>query len=190
MSVTITFLIWSAPFVTECLPMGREPSSFDHEIVASTSFSGEHWNMADWFTVMVLTAGFTTIPGAEITSPDCPLNDCREVTLDDVGSPGSPFGPFTPGGPGRPGLPGGPTGPWGPFLPLSPGGPWTQIWPFLVQNFCVVRETALVICCCISGAKELLSPWEDLAARGFRFWIEGERASPFKARVPAKTKES
>ena len=108
----------------EYLPVGREPSSLDHDTVASTFFSGEHLNTADWSRATVLTAGVTTIPGAEITSPACPLNGCREVGVGEVGSPGSPFWPFIPGGPMRPGYPGDPCGPCG---PIFPGGPCTQI---------------------------------------------------------------
>ena len=37
----------------------------------------------------VLTAGLTTISGALIILPCCPLNGCREVGTDGFGSPGS-----------------------------------------------------------------------------------------------------
>ena len=134
LSPTVAFLMWRAPLMMEYLPLGNELSSLDQETVTSTFFSGKHWNTADWPRATVLTTGVTTIPGAEITSPACFLNGCREVGIGEVGSPGSPFWPFIPGGPGSPGYPG---GPWGPRGPTFPGGPCTQIWLLLVQIFCV-----------------------------------------------------
>ena len=161
LSPTVAFLIWRAPLMIEYLPVGRDPSSFDQDTVASTFFSGKHLNMADWSRAMVLTAGVTTIPGAGITFPGSPLNGCREVWVGEVGSPGSPFSPFIPGGPERPGYPGGPCG------PIFPGGPCTQIWLLLVQIFLVAVLTDWVICCCISGDKASLSPLEDSTSRIF-----------------------
>ena len=58
--------------------------------------------MADLPRAMVRTAGDTTIPGADITSPACPLNGCIDVGVGAVGSPGSPFWPFIPGVQGAP----------------------------------------------------------------------------------------
>ena len=125
---------WS--MMMEYLSLGREPTSLNQETVTSMFFFAKHWNEADWPKAIVLTAGVTTIPGAEITSAACPLNGWREVGVSEVGSPGSPFCPFIPGGPGSPGYPG---GPWGPRGPTFPGGPCTQIWLLPVQIFFVTE---------------------------------------------------
>ena len=79
LSPTVAFLIYSVPLMMEYLPVGREPSSLDQDTVVPTFFSGEHLNTADWPRATVRTAGDTTIPGAEVTSPACPLNGCIEV---------------------------------------------------------------------------------------------------------------
>ena len=88
----------------EDLPVGMEPSSLDQDTVASMLFSGEHSNTADLSRATVRAAGDTTIPGAEIISPACPLNGCREYVVGLVGSPGAPLWPFLPGDPGSPGI--------------------------------------------------------------------------------------
>ena len=162
LSPTITFLICRVPFTMECRPVGREPPSLAHDIFASTFLSGEHWNVADSFNVTVFTAGLTKISGVEIILPGSPLNSCRDV---EVGSPGSPFWPF---------IPGGPISPWGPCGPVFPGGPWTQICPLLVQSFLVLVWTALLICFCISWAKELSASSVGVTARTIRllWWAD------------------
>ena len=136
LSPTVAFLMCKDPLMMEYLPLGREPASLNQETVTSMFFFAKHWNEADWPKAIVLTAGVTTIPGAEITSAACPLNGWREVGVSEVGFPGSPFCPFIPGGPGSPGYPG---GPWGPRGPTFPGGPCTQIWLLLVQIFFVTE---------------------------------------------------
>ena len=172
------------PLIMEYLPLGREPTSLNQETVASMFFFAKHWNEADWPKAIVLTAGVTTIPGAEITSAACPLNGWREVGVSEVGSPGSPFWPFIPGGPGSPGYPG---GPWGPRGPTFPGGPCTQIWLLLVQIFFVTEWTDLLICCCISGVKTWLSPFGGVsAALGLLSFPEERRDWTFGGRSSVK----
>ena len=136
--------------------------------------------------VWVLTACFTTISGAEITFPCCPVNGCRDAGLgESVGSPGSPFWFLSPGLPDGPERPGDPTGPCSPF---SPGGPWTQICPFLVKSLCFVVRKVLVIYFCISAARALPCPSEALGGREFRFWLKGEVESTSEKDVSVKLK--